>query len=103
MKSNKNLFLTTVILAALSAGAWAQAVSSPDQPPVTANDIQELRQALAAQQRQIQALQLQLQSKDQAPAPTPAPRETPSAATPAASEPSDSSAAVATNLQAKPA
>jgi len=101
MKSNKNLFLTTVILAALSAGAWAQAVSAPDQPPVTATDIQELRQALAAQQRQIQALQLQLQSKEQALAP--APRETPSAATPAASEPSDSSAAVATNLQAKPA
>ena len=101
MKSNKNLFLTTVILAALSAGAWAQAVSAPDQPPVTATDIQELRQALAAQQRQIQALQLQLQSKE--PALAPAPRETPSAATPAAGKPSDASAAVATNLQAKPA
>src|SRR5712671_1369824 len=101
MKSNKNLFLTALTLVTFSAGAWAQAVSSPDQPPVTATDIQELREALAAQQRQIQALQLQLQSKEQALAP--APRETPSAATPAASEPSDSSAAVATNLQAKPA
>jgi hypothetical protein len=114
MKPNKNLFLTILILAALSAGAWAQTETAPDaaspkesavssavQPAVTATDIQELRDALAAQQRQIQALQAQLQSKDQAP------RETPStglsAGPPAASQRTDSSAAVATNLQSPPA
>ncbi|MCU1300936.1 MAG: hypothetical protein JWQ87_1220 [Candidatus Sulfotelmatobacter sp.] len=100
MKSNKNLFVTALTVVTLSAGAWAQAVSSPDQPPVTATDIQELREALAAQQRQIQALQLQLQSKDQAS--VPAARETPSAAPPAASETSDSPAAAATKPQATP-
>jgi hypothetical protein len=110
MKPNKNLFFTILILAALSAGAWAQtetspnaaspkepAASSPAQPAVTATDIQELRDALAAQQRQIQALQAQLQSKAQAP------KESPSAglsaAPPAASKASDSSAAVATNVR----
>ena len=69
MKPNKNLFFTILILAALSGGAWAQtetspnaaspkesAASSPAQTAVTATDIQELRDALAAQQRQIQAL-----------------------------------------------
>jgi hypothetical protein len=80
MKLNKNLFLTALTLAALTAGAWAQtetasnaappkgsAASAPAQPsPVTAADIQELKDALAAQQQQIQALQVQLQSKDQA-------------------------------------
>jgi hypothetical protein len=80
MKLNKNLFLTALTLAALTAGAWAQtetasnaappkgsAASAPAQPsPVTAADIQELKDALAAQQQQIQALQAQLQSKDQA-------------------------------------
>ena len=80
MKLNQNLFLTALTLAALTAGAWAQtetasnaappkgsAASAPAQPsPVTAADIQELKDALAAQQQQIQALQAQLQSKDQA-------------------------------------
>jgi Skp family chaperone for outer membrane proteins len=80
MKLNKNLFLTALTLAALTAGARAQtetasnaappkgsAASAPAQPsPVTAADIQELKDALAAQQQQIQALQAQLQSKDQA-------------------------------------
>src|SRR6202035_3577052 len=110
MKPNKNLFFTILILAALSGGAWAQtetspnaaspkesAASSPAQTAVTATDIQELRDALAAQQRQIQALQAQLQSKAQAP------KESPSAglsaAPPAASKASDSSAAVATNVR----
>ena len=80
MKLNQNLFLTALTLAALTAGAWAQtetasnaappkgsAASASAQPsPVTAADIQELKDALAAQQQQIQALQAQLQSKDQA-------------------------------------
>ncbi|MGO9126243.1 MAG: hypothetical protein ACLP6G_15335 [Terriglobales bacterium] len=80
MKST-NLFLTVLALAALTAGAWAQtetasntppakgyppAAAVPAAPPVTAADIQELRDALAAQQLQIQALQQQLQRKDQA-------------------------------------
>ena len=77
MKYSKSVFLTALILAALTTGAWAQtetasngpakgAESAPTLPPVTAADIQELRDALAAQQRQIQALQEQLQIKDQA-------------------------------------
>ncbi len=79
MKLNQNVFFTTLTLAALTAGAWAQtetasnaapanpaAVAAPAQPPVTAADIQELKDALAAQQRQIQALQAQLQAKEQA-------------------------------------
>ena len=78
MKFNKNIIFTTLTLTALSAGAWAQtetastaappayAASTPAQPPVTASDIQELKDALAAQQRQIQALQAQLASKEQA-------------------------------------
>src|SRR5208337_4846046 len=79
MKST-NLFLTALALAALTAGAWAQTETASNTPPakgyspavavpaapVTAADIQELRDALAAQQLQIQALQQQLQRKDQA-------------------------------------
>ncbi len=80
MKSNKNVFLTALILVALTAGAWAQtetasnaapshgpaAAATPAPTPVTAADIQELRAALAAQQQQIQALQAQLQSHPKA-------------------------------------
>jgi len=77
MKSSKSVFLTAIILAALTTGARTQtetasnasaksAESGPAPPPVTAADMQELRDALAAQQRQIQALQEQLQSKDHA-------------------------------------
>jgi uncharacterized coiled-coil protein SlyX len=72
MKLNRNLLLTTLTLAVLTAGAWAQtetasnalpntaAAVTPAQPPVTVADIEELRAALAAQQRQIEALQAQL-------------------------------------------
>jgi len=81
MKPTNNLFLAALTLAALTAGAWAQtetasntppareyppAAAAAAAPPVTAADIQELRDALAAQQLQIQALQQQLQRKDQA-------------------------------------
>jgi hypothetical protein len=81
MKPTKNLFLTALTLAALSAGAWAQTAASttpppkkhkpkpaaeaPAQPAVTAADIQVLKDALAAQQQQIQALQDELHRKDQ--------------------------------------
>jgi hypothetical protein len=81
MKRTKNLFLTALTLAALSAGAWAQTSASttpapkkhkpkpvpvaPAEPAVTAADIQALKDALAAQQQQIQALQDELRRKDQ--------------------------------------
>jgi hypothetical protein len=101
MKLNKNLFLTALTLAALTAGAWAQtetasnaapekpypaaaaAPAAPAPPPVTAADVQALREALAAQQLQIQQLTQQLQrqqaiqeaqqSADTKPAAAPAP------------------------------
>jgi hypothetical protein len=76
MKSTKTLFLTVLSLAALSAGAWAQTSASTTPPPkkkhkaeapaVTAADVQALKDALAAQQQQIQALQDELHHKDQA-------------------------------------
>jgi hypothetical protein len=83
MKLSTNLLFTTLTLAALTAGAWAQtevasnaapangpAAAAPASPatapaPVTAADIQELKDALAAQQQQIQALQAQLHAKEQ--------------------------------------
>jgi hypothetical protein len=76
MKVNQNRFLTVLTLAALSAGAWAQtqtaanvaptnpspaAAATPASPPVTAADVQALKDALAAQQLQIQQLTEQLQ------------------------------------------
>jgi hypothetical protein len=80
MKRTKNLFLTALTLAALSAGAWAQTsttpapkkkhkpvhAAAPAAPAVTAADVQALKDALAAQQQQIQALQDELHHKDQA-------------------------------------
>ena len=65
----KNVFLTALTLAALSAGAWAQ-TSVPAQQAVTAADIQALKDALAAQQQQIQALQDELHRKDPATQPS---------------------------------
>jgi len=98
MKLSKSLLFTTLTLAAWTAAAQGQtetsssavppkgyAAAAPAQPPVTAADIQELKDALAAQQQQIQALQAQLKSKDQA-----------------AGAASDSPATVATNLQEAP-
>jgi Spy/CpxP family protein refolding chaperone len=77
MKPIKNVFLTALALAALSAGVWAQTTDSTPPPPkkhkhadappaVTAADVQALKDALAAQQQQIQALQDELHRKDQA-------------------------------------
>lgn len=67
MKPTRNVFLTALTLAALSAGSWAQTAAStaPAQPIVTAADVQALKDALAAQQQQIQALQDELRRKDQ--------------------------------------
>jgi hypothetical protein len=77
MKPNKHLFFTTLTLAVLTAGAWAQtqtaanvapanpsaaaAAAPAPPPPVTAADVQALKDALAAQQLQIQQLTQQLQ------------------------------------------
>jgi hypothetical protein len=76
MKSTKTLFLIALTLAVLAIGAWAEdpasgapaakpAAAAPAPPPVTAADIQALKDALAAQQRQIQALQDELHRRDQ--------------------------------------
>ncbi|MGA8274360.1 MAG: hypothetical protein WB919_22575 [Candidatus Sulfotelmatobacter sp.] len=78
MKQTKQLFLTALSVAALSAGAWAQ-TSDPSmpasekkhrpeanaQPAITAADVQALKDALAAQQLEIRALQEELHRKDQ--------------------------------------
>ncbi|MGA1985013.1 MAG: hypothetical protein ABSG72_02000 [Candidatus Sulfotelmatobacter sp.] len=81
MKLNRNLFLTGLTLAALTSGAWAQtetasnitpekanpaaaaapAATAPAPPTVTGADVQALKDALAAQQLQIQQLNQQLQ------------------------------------------
>jgi len=71
MKRCKHVFLTALTLAALSGGAWAEdaangtpapkpAAAAP-APPVTAADVQALKDALAAQQQQIERLTQQLQ------------------------------------------
>jgi hypothetical protein len=80
MKHTKKVLLTSLALAALAASVWAQTVTAsnaaaspaspasavPTAPAVTAADIQELKNALAAQQRQIQALEEQLARKNEA-------------------------------------
>jgi hypothetical protein len=71
MKRTKNLFLVALTLVALSAGVWAEdpasgappakpAAAAPAPPP-TAADVQALKDALAAQQQQIERLTQQLQ------------------------------------------
>ena len=82
-RAHKHL-IAALSLAALAISAWAQtetarndAPPSPatvttttaptPQPPVTAADIQALKDALAAQQQQIQALKEQLEQRNQAP------------------------------------
>jgi len=80
MKSTRQLFLTVLTLAALSAGAWAQtstvavpapkkkhqpAAAAPAPPAITAAEVQSLKDALAAQQQQIQQLSEQLRQNQQ--------------------------------------
>ena len=112
MKLKQNFFLTALILAALTAGAWAQTETAsnaappgastaaapaskpaPAQPPITAADIQELKDALAAQQQQILALQAQLAAKGKDPAPQAALSAAPSAAPTVTSTPSQTGGA----------
>jgi len=67
MKAIKQVFLTALSLAALAAGAWAEdpasgtpaakpAAAAPAAPPLTSADVQSLKDALAAQQQQIERL-----------------------------------------------
>jgi hypothetical protein len=67
MKASKNLFLSALMLAALSAGAWAQtsAAAAPASSTVTAADVQALKDALAAQQQQIDRLTRLLEKQQQ--------------------------------------
>jgi hypothetical protein len=65
MKSTTKLFLTVLTLAALSVGAWAQSgAPAPQSAPVTAADVQALKDALAAQQKQIERLTQQLDRQE---------------------------------------
>jgi len=79
MKRTKNVFLTALTLAALSAAAWAEnpaspapaakdAVAAPAPAPtaVTAADVQALKEALAAQQLQLDRLTQQLERQQAA-------------------------------------
>jgi hypothetical protein len=72
MKATKTVFIIALTLAALTAGAWAgdgasgapaasAAAPAPAPTVVTAADVQALKDALAAQQLQIQRLTEQLQ------------------------------------------
>jgi hypothetical protein len=72
MKRTKHVLLTALTLAALSAGAWAETPASAKPAaneaapaaaptPITAADVQALKDALAAQQLQIERLTQQLQ------------------------------------------
>ena len=81
MKAYKHLFFA-LTLALMTAGAWAQTAATkpaprkkhaaapapapPTQPAVTAADVQSLKDAIAAQQQQIQQLTQQLQQNQQA-------------------------------------
>jgi hypothetical protein len=113
MKLNPTLFLATLALAAFTSGALAQTetasntapvvgapAAAPAPPPVTAADIQALKDALAAQQLQIQALQAQLQHRDESLQPPPS--ATSSESLPASGEAPTPAAAVAANLQSTP-
>ncbi|HEY6769627.1 MAG TPA: putative porin [Candidatus Sulfotelmatobacter sp.] len=79
MNSTKKLIFIGVALVTLVAGAWAQtsptatkpapkrkrAVTTKAEPAVTAADVQALKDAIAAQQQQIQQLTQQLQQNRQ--------------------------------------
>jgi len=75
MKPASRFFITALALAAITVSTWGQtgttpkkkrAAAPPAQPQVTAADVQSLRDAIAAQQQQIQQLTQQLQQNQQA-------------------------------------
>jgi len=107
----KNVLLTILIAAAITVGAQGEnpasdapaakpavAEPAPNPAPVTAADIQALKDALAAQQQQIRALQAQLQGRSQAdePAPSSTPAASRAASAPAAPTPAVTPDAVTT-------
>jgi hypothetical protein len=72
MKRTKHVLLTALTLAALAAGAWAEepgtgkpatspAAAATAPAPITAADVQSLKDALAAQQKQIERLTQRLE------------------------------------------
>jgi len=74
MKATTKLFLTVLMLAVITAGVWAEgpettkpaantAAAATPAPPITAADVQALKDALAAQQKQIEQLTQQLQAQ----------------------------------------
>jgi hypothetical protein len=63
MKRPRNAFFLVLALAVLSAGAWAQNSQSTTPPAaITAADVQSLKDALAAQQKQMAAQQAEIES-----------------------------------------
>ena len=73
MKSTRTLFLTALTLAVLTTSVWAvdpasgapatkETTPAPAPPPITAADVQALKDAITAQQQQIERLTLQLES-----------------------------------------
>jgi hypothetical protein len=82
MKATKTLFFIALMLAVLATSVWAENPASgapakettpaPAPPPITA-DVQALKDAMAAQQQQIERLTLQLQSLQDGRSPQPAP------------------------------
>jgi hypothetical protein len=74
----RRVLITALTLATIAAGAWAQTGTTtaakkkrrvpvaPAEPAVTAADVQSLKDAIAAQQQQIQQLTQQLQQNQQA-------------------------------------
>jgi hypothetical protein len=70
MKPTKHVFLTALTLVALAAGTWAETPGAPAAntaaaatapAPITAADVQSLKDALAAQQKQIERLTQRLE------------------------------------------
>lgn len=109
MNPRRKLFITALTLATLSASGWAQtqtaanmapenhapAKSAPATAPVTAADVQALKDALAAQQLQIQHLTEQLEKQQQSQ------EAAAKAANPAPSNPPQQLAANGTALQSQ--
>ena len=70
MKLTNHVFLAALMLVALAAGAWAETPGAPAAntaaaatapAPITAADVQSLKDALAAQQKQIERLTQRLE------------------------------------------
>src|ERR1700692_2173429 len=83
MKATKTLFLIALVLALFTASVLAETPAAgapakettpaPAPPPITAADVQALKDAMAAQQQQIERLTLQLHSIQAGQSPQPAP------------------------------